>query len=80
MPAWPRTPDYEIGRLVQAIEDLGDLHNTLIVWVAGDNGGSPFGGPIGSFNQLALFNGVPETMENLLEHLNDLGGPKASGH
>ena len=72
--------DYEIGRLIQAIEDLGELDNTLVVWVAGDNGGSPFGGPIGSVNQLALFNGVPETMENLLQHIDDLGGPKASGH
>ena len=72
--------DYEIGRLVQVIEDLGELDNTLIAWVAGDNGGSPFGGPIGSFNQLASFNGVPETMENLLNHIDDLGGPKASGH
>ena len=72
--------DYEIGRLVQAIEDLGELDNTLIAWVAGDNGGSPFGGPIGSFNQLASFNGVPETMENLLRHVDDLGGPQASGH
>ena len=51
--------DYEIGRLIQAIEDLGELDNTLVAWVAGDNGGSPFGGPIGSFNQLATFNGVP---------------------
>jgi arylsulfatase A-like enzyme len=72
--------DHEIGRVIQAIEDLGELDNTLIVWVAGDNGGSPFGGPIGSFNQLATFNGVPETMDNLLKHIDDLGGPKASGH
>jgi len=72
--------DHEIGRLIQAIEDLGELDNTLIAWVAGDNGGSPFGGLIGSFNQLASFNGVPETMENLLKHIDDLGGPKASGH
>ena len=72
--------DYEIGRLIQAIEDLGELDNTLVVWIAGDNGGSPFGGPIGSFNQLASFNGVPETMENLLEHIDDLGGPHASNH
>ena len=72
--------DYEIGRLIQAIEDLGELDNTLIVWIAGDNGGSPFGGPIGSFNQLASFNGVPETMENLLKHIDELGGPHASGH
>ena len=72
--------DYEIGRLIQAIEDLGELDNTLVVWIAGDNGGSPFGGPIGSFNQLATFNGVPETMENLLAHIDDLGGPHAAGH
>ena len=72
--------DCEIGQLIQAIEDLGELDDALVVWVAGDNGGSPFGGPIGSFNQLALFNGVPETMENLLQHIDDLGGPKASGH
>ena len=72
--------DYEVGRLIQAIEDLGEPDNTLVVWIAGDNGGSPFGGPIGSFNQLASFNGVPETMENLLPHIDDLGGPHASGH
>jgi arylsulfatase len=72
--------DHEIGRLIQAIDDLGELDNTLIVYVAGDNGGSPFGGPIGSFNQLASFNGVPETMENLLARIDELGGPKASGH
>lgn len=72
--------DHEIGRLIQAIDDLGELENTLIVYVAGDNGGSPFGGPIGSFNQLASFNGVPETMENLLARIDELGGPKASGH
>ena len=65
---------------MQAIEHLGELDNTLIVWVAGDNGGSPLGGPIGSFNQVASFNGVPETMENLLEHIDDLGGPLSSGH
>ena len=72
--------DYEIGRLIDAIDDLDELDNTLVVWIAGDNGGSPFGGPIGSFNQLATFNGVPETMENLLAHIDDLGGPHASNH
>ncbi len=71
--------DYEIGRLIQAIDDLGELDNTLVVWVAGDNGGSPFGGPIGSFNQLASFNGVPETMENLLKHIDDLVDRKPAG-
>ena len=77
--AWAGVYGLRDGRLIQAIEDLGELDNTLIVWVAGDNGGSPFGGPIGSFNQLATFNGVPETMENLLKHFDNLVEPKASG-
>jgi arylsulfatase len=62
--------DYEIGRLIQAIEDLGELDNTLVVWVAGDNGGAPFGGPIGSFNQLALFKALNDG--ELAEALDDL--------
>ena len=39
--------DYEIDRLIQAIEDLGEPDNTLVVWIAGDNGGSPSSGPRG---------------------------------
>jgi arylsulfatase A-like enzyme len=50
--------DYEIGRVVQAIEDMGKLENTLIIYINGDNGTSAEGGPLGTPNEVAFFNGV----------------------
>ena len=52
--------DYEIGRVVQAIEDMGKLDNTLIIYINGDNGTSAEGGPVGTPNEVAWFNGVSE--------------------
>ena len=50
--------DYEIGRVVQAVEDLGQLDNTLIVYISGDNGASPEGMLDGTPNEFTFFNGV----------------------
>ena len=50
--------DHEIGRVVQAIEDMGKLDNTLIIYINGDNGTSAEGGPMGTPNEVAWFNGV----------------------
>ncbi len=50
--------DYEIGRVVQAFQDLGRLDNTLIIYINGDNGTSAEGGPLGTPNEVAFFNGV----------------------
>ncbi|MDM0071827.1 sulfatase-like hydrolase/transferase, partial [Variovorax sp. J31P207] len=69
--------DYEIGRLVKAIEDLGVMDNTLFIYVAGDNGASAEGGATGLFNELTFFNGVPETVENQLKNLDKWGGPES---
>ena len=52
--------DYEIGRVVKAIEDLGELDNTLIIYEVGDNGASAEGGMFGMFNEMTYFNGVAE--------------------
>jgi arylsulfatase A-like enzyme len=52
--------DYEIGRVIQAIEDMGKLDNTLIIYINGDNGTSAEGGPLGTPNEVAWFNGVNE--------------------
>ena len=52
--------DHEIGRLVKAIEDMGELDNTLIFYIAGDNGASAEGGMNGLFNEMTYFNGVQE--------------------
>lgn len=50
--------DYEIGRVIQAFEDLGKLENTLIIYINGDNGTSAEGGPLGTPNEVAFFNGI----------------------
>jgi arylsulfatase len=50
--------DHEIGRVVQAIEDMGKLDNTLVIYISGDNGASPEGTVHGTFNEVAALNGV----------------------
>ena len=52
--------DSEIGRVIQTIEDMGKLDNTLIIYINGDNGTSAEGGPMGTPNEVAWFNGVNE--------------------
>ena len=72
--------DTEIGRLVEAIEDMGQLDNTLIFYIVGDNGASAEGGMNGMFNEMTYFNGVQETVQDVLKHYDELGGPKTYGH
>ena len=71
--------DYHIGRLIQALNQLGDLDNTLILLVS-DNGASGEGGYFGSFNENLIFNGVPDTLEQNLKHYDDLGSEKTYNH
>ncbi|AFY28453.1 arylsulfatase [Cyanobium gracile] len=56
--AYAAYSDYEIGRVIQQFEDLGKLDNTLIVYINGDNGTSAEGGPLGTPNEVAFFNGL----------------------
>ena len=56
--AYAAYSDHEIGRVIQAFEDLGKLDNTLIIYINGDNGTSAEGGPLGTPNEVAFFNGV----------------------
>jgi arylsulfatase A-like enzyme len=72
--------DTEIGRLIQAIDDLGELDNTLIVFIAGDNGTSAEGGLVGVFNEMSYFNGVNEKVEDMLQHYDEWGGPSTYPH
>ena len=55
--------DYETGRVIQAFEDLGRLNNTLVIYQNGDNGTSGEGGPLGTFSEVAFFNGVEPTVD-----------------
>ena len=68
--------DYEIGRLIQAIEDLGQLDNTLIFYIVGDNGASAEGTMNGAFNEMTYFNGVHETVADILKHYRRPGRPE----
>jgi arylsulfatase A-like enzyme len=52
--------DHEIGRVIQAFQDLGKLDNTLVIYINGDNGTSAEGGPLGTPNEVAFFNGLNE--------------------
>jgi arylsulfatase len=72
--------DHEIGRLVTAIEDIGEMDNTLFIYIAGDNGTSGEGGPVGMFNEMTYFNAVVETVEDLLPKLDQWGGPYTFPH
>jgi arylsulfatase len=72
--------DFEIGRLIHAIEDLGQLDNTLIFYEVGDNGASPEGTMAGVFNEMTYFNGIPESLPEVLKNLDQWGGPNTYPH
>ncbi len=72
--------DYNIGRFVQAIEDIGELDNTLIFYIAGDNGTSAEGGMIGMYNEMTYFNGVEEKVEDLLPLIDKWGSKETFPH
>jgi arylsulfatase A-like enzyme len=78
--AYGEYADHEVGRLVQSIEDMGQMDNTLIFYIVGDNGASAEGGMNGLFNEMTYFNGVQETVQDVLKHYDDLGGPMSYGH
>ncbi len=72
--------DYEVGRLISAIEKLGVLDSTVVIFIAGDNGASAEGQMNGMFSEMTYFNGVPETVPDMLKHYDDWGGPSTYPH
>ncbi|MET0886326.1 MAG: sulfatase-like hydrolase/transferase, partial [Mycetocola sp.] len=74
--------DFHVGRVIDAIEDLGVLENTLIFYIIGDNGASAEGTLNGAFNEMANFNGMAalETPEFLASKLDELGSPSSYNH
>ncbi|HEY2799363.1 MAG TPA: arylsulfatase [Chthoniobacterales bacterium] len=78
--AYTAQTDYEVGRVLDALEEIGQLHNTLTFWEIGDNGASMEGTLSGAFNELATLQGIPENSAFLLQHLDELGSAKASNH
>ena len=74
--------DHHIGRLIDAIDDLGILDETLVYYIIGDNGASAEGTPNGCFNELAILNGAfgLETVEFMASRIDDFGTPRAYNH
>jgi arylsulfatase len=72
--------DYEVGRLIGAIKDMGQLDNTLVFYILGDNGASAEGGMNGMFSEMTYFNGVQEKVKDIMKHYDELGGPSTYGH
>jgi hypothetical protein len=74
--------DHHVGRLLDSLEDLGVLDDTLIYYVIGDNGASAEGTPNGCFNEMSVLNGLAgiETPEFLMSKIDEFGGPNAYNH
>jgi arylsulfatase len=66
--------------MFDAIGEIGQLDNTLILYILGDNGTSAEGGMFGMFNEMTYFNGVKETVQEMLKHYDDWGGPGTYPH
>jgi arylsulfatase len=72
--------DYEIGRLVAALEEMGELNNTVFIFIAGDNGASAEGQMNGMFSEMTYFNQVPETVSDMLKHYDEWGSASTYPH
>ena len=74
--------DYETGRVIQAIEDMGELDNTLIFYIAGDNGTSAEGGMTGLYNEMTYFNAEPQgsDIDFMLKYYDNWGDPSTYPH
>ena len=71
--------DHNVGRVIDAIDELGELENTLVLWIWGDNGASMEGTITGSFNELTMQNGIPLSDEMQLQLAERYGGMEAWG-
>ena len=71
--------DHHIGRLLDYLEETGQLDNTLVILVS-DNGASGEGGPDGSVNEMKFMNGIPDDLQQNLAMLEQLGGTKTYNH
>ena len=78
--AYAAYSDHEIGRVIQSIEDIGKLDDTLVIYINGDNGTSAEGGPTGTPNEVAFFNGVVVPVETQLKWYEVWGTEQTYNH
>ena len=72
--------DYEVGRLIEAITNLGIIDNTVIIFIAGDNGASAEGQMNGMYQEMTYFSGVVETVPDMLKHYDEWGSESTYPH
>ena len=72
--------DHEVGRLVEALEKMGELDNTIFFYIVGDNGSSAEGGPEGTYNEMMALNGIPGNASQMVNHIDDWGSPNTFPH
>jgi arylsulfatase len=72
--------DHHVGRLIEAVRALPDADNTLIIYIAGDNGPSAEGSLTGTTNNVMTQNGIPDSVEAQMEEIDEIGGPKHENH
>jgi arylsulfatase len=72
--------DTQMGRILDAIDEMGETDNTLVIYIQGDNGASAEGTPQGLLNEMSIFNGIPEDFKQVKAHADDLGGPLTFNH
>ena len=78
--AFAEYTDHEVGRMLQAFEEAGQADNTLVFYIAGDNGTSGEGGENGMYSEMTYFNGVQEKVEDMLKLIDKWGGPETYPH
>jgi arylsulfatase A-like enzyme len=72
--------DYQMGRVLDAIQAMGELDNTLVIYIQGDNGASAEGSAQGLLNEMTFFNAIPEDFQEVLRRMDELGGPTTFNH
>jgi arylsulfatase len=72
--------DHEFGRLIDVIEEMGELDNTLVIYIQGDNGASAEGSPQGLLNEMTFFNNIEVPFDEVYRRMDELGGPMTFNH
>ncbi|MEZ6069943.1 MAG: arylsulfatase [Pirellulales bacterium] len=72
--------DHQFGRIIDAVEDMGELENTLIIYIQGDNGASAEGSAQGLLNEMTFFNNIEVPFDEVYDRRDELGGPMTFNH
>ncbi len=72
--------DHQINRILDAVEETGEMDNTLVIYLMGDNGASAEGSPDGLLNEMTFFNNIMVPFEDTYARMDELGGPNTFGH